>query len=355
MRDLIVLISLFLLGALAGGLSLLRSMPTNRKWLLRTTASLLILIAISWYIRNPVQNWVTQNTSLVSAVGNFGQFAAAIFAAVAAGLSWRSAQVANEEAARSRRSFQFSWEPLLEVKFETSAHLNTREFELVLPRRASLEQKYSNLPQSAQTLVTQFLRWRDDFGNREEYRSLGNPHPSANYLAVTIRNLQENPVGQAVGIGLLLEFVFAQIDQSPQDLQSDPELLVVPVVFKLDRISPSGKVVAWLADISNVPHLKVSVRAIECKTWDETTVITRGICEELDLSGQQPKDTVRLMHGRRVFSSDSDEAGAVELLPAYESRHSEWQESRVNILGFENQTPLKIVVEHGEREVAHNE
>lgn len=333
-----------------------------KKWLMRVAAICLIIVSGFAFFSEQLNSWANQNASLLSVFGNFGQFAAAIFAALAAGLSWKSISVANQEATRaseeaalSRKAFQYSWEPLLEVKFETAAHINLRgaahysgnhQGILILPRDGNMDNKYKSLSENAQQVNMRFLNWRDKFANYSMYTDLlGEQHPEDNYLALTLQNLQKNPAGQAIHVRVWVEFTCADPEQQIDELRSFPKPLVTCVVFWLERLSPTEKVIAWIGDITSIPHFKAKVIALECRTWNEESLITRGICGTVDLSNDGPKFSVDLKYNQKSIPEEE----AVELYPVYSVSDTNNLESRVDIINIDSKTPLRVTVENPER------
>lgn len=251
-------------------------------------------------------DWLETYGVLLVALGAAGQLIAGFAAAIAAGMSRRAVRIAGEEAARSRESFQFSSQPLLEVSLDAKRE-KPREQEMSLPEQA-YGPKFRLLPKEAKDMVTDFFRWRQQYS--EAPVGQDSPHPGLDYLLVRVRNLQGSSVGQAVDVGILAEFVYADPEQTLQNISSgEYTTRTAQLAFELGWISPKEAVSAWVVQIKDVPALKITVRAIECKTWGEV-VVGRGIGGTLDLTGTQathipvlvreerlPRDRIKLYPG----------------------------------------------------------
>lgn len=282
---------------------------------------------------------INDNVPLATAIGAVGQFLAALFAAVAAGLSWRAIKVANEEAARSRKSFQYSWEPMLEARFETSSHLNERDNVLILPP-SHMDPKYEHLSKTAQDLVYDFADWQRLYGQKE-FADRTTPHPTANYLSLVIRNLQENTVGQAVSVKLLIEFTYADPKQNPNNLFSEDATIKkkAELIFGLERISPARKATIQLANITTVPALSVAVQGIVCSTWDNNVKVSRGICGYIHLGEDLPVMGVKLKGEEVDFPINEN---PIILFPASIQKDIDRVQTDVNVIGFQNSVPLQV-------------
>ena len=231
---------------------------------------------------NNVNDWLNQNMPIVVTLGSVGQLLAALLAAIAAWASWAAVKVAQEDASRSRQSFQFASEPLLEVELEVKDTIS-RGIELALPS-ARYDPRCAMLPQAAQTVVHDFHNWREQYGD-PQYQTVPDPHANMNYLFVNVRNIQINPIGQALDVQILLEFVYADPSQSIQQVigrNTNTKTELLP--FRIGRIGPGDSKSSWIAHIQSVPGIVVSVRAAECRSWGEV-LVTRGIGNVVNFSG----------------------------------------------------------------------
>lgn len=241
--------------------------------------------------------WIRNNIFLFEAIGQIAQALAAIFAAVAAWYAKKATEAARaqtaltqEEANRNQQSFQFSWQPLLQVKLDLEEEIS-RNQDLVIPS-SMRDRRYNSMPQRSQNITYHFNNWRTFFAEESEMEF---PGYKCSYLIMRVENIQKNPIGQAVDIIISLSLEYADPSKPPtSNKMDDYEKIKEEIHLKLENISPEQEIEVWLAHIELVPKLKANVTGINCKTWNGVQVI-RGIGSSIDLSGKYPIFTMNLV------------------------------------------------------------
>lgn len=212
----------------------------------------------------------------------------ALAAALATFFAWRSIKISLDESKRNRRSFEFSWQPLIEVTFGATSTLgeNSTLDEFILPVTRN-EQRFIKLPSHTRSVVNHFEHWREQYRSAQNYETITIPHPDAHYLFIQIKNLQSNPIGDAFDLTITLEFEYAPPNIGIKRVGEVYEPEVVRIPFRFARIGASQSVWGWLAYIEDVPSIKVKVVSILYDGWEKIDT-NRGIAGSIEISADKP-------------------------------------------------------------------